>query len=301
MNNIYELCFIKIEFYENGEPKNIFIPKEFNMDNMVYIKKIINFIIPKLSKNLYSENITQKIDLIEKLSKENNTTNFDEEEEEMDSTHSFLDSDDLNYDSDISSDIGYSDEGKENILRRNSENNTIYDYSENEQEIIKGNSSNNTYTPKYTLKGIDENRSFTNITDFVIEPLESPQAELEGSTLRKLKNSFIDKKGMLVLINEFENISIIQPNKESLSDLTEEEDKLKSEIYNGNNEFEREDKEDFMGKNVSFNISSIRAENANNISLYNSIDDEEFARNIFRFFDNFSYILYNETGNEELK
>ena len=301
VNNIYELCFIKIEFYENGEPKNIFIPKEFNMDNMVYIKKIINFIIPKLSKNLYSENITQKIDLIDKLSKENNSTNFDEEEEEMDSTHSFLDSDDLNYDSDISSDIGYSDEGKENILRRNSENNTIYDYSENEQEIIKGNSSNNTYTPKYTLKGIDENRSFTNITDFVIEPLESPQAELEGSTLRKIKNSFIDKKGMLVLINEFENISIIQPNKESLSDLTEEEDKLKSEIYNGNNEFEREDKEDFMGKNVSFNISSIRAENANNISLYNSIDDEEFARNIFRFFDNFSYILYNETGNEELK
>ena len=301
VNNIYELCFIKIEFYENGEPKNIFIPKEFNMDNMVYIKKIINFIIPKLSKNLYSENITQKIDLIDKLSKENNTTNSDEEEEEMDSTHSFLDNDDLNYDSDISSDIGYSDEGKENILRRNSENNTIYDNSENEQEIIKGNSSNNTYTPKYTLKGIDENKSFTNITDFVIEPLESPQAELEGSTLRKIKNSFIDKKGMLVLINEFENISIIQPNKESLSDLTEEEDKLKSEIYNGNNEFEREDKEDFMGKNVSFNISSIRAENANNISLYNSIDDEEFARNIFRFFDNFSYILYDETDNDELK
>ena len=146
-----------------------------------------------------------------------------------------------------------------------------------------------------------ENENHTQLIELEGGNLEDSQGKLEGSTLRKLKNSFIDKKGMLVLINEFENISIIQPNKESLSDLTEEEDKLKSEIYNGNNEFEREDKEDFMGKNVSFNISSIRAENANNISLYNSIDDEEFARNIFRFFDNFSYILYNETGNDELK
>ena len=51
LNDKKEVCFVKIEFYENGEIKNIFHPKEFILDNMVYINKIAKLIIPKLSKN----------------------------------------------------------------------------------------------------------------------------------------------------------------------------------------------------------------------------------------------------------
>ena len=47
-------CFIKIEFYENGNIKNIFIPDYLDISNMIYINNIIKLIIPKLSPNLYS-------------------------------------------------------------------------------------------------------------------------------------------------------------------------------------------------------------------------------------------------------
>ena len=46
-------CFIKIEFYENGEIKNILYPfKNFSLDYYQYIKDYINLIIPKISSNL---------------------------------------------------------------------------------------------------------------------------------------------------------------------------------------------------------------------------------------------------------
>jgi hypothetical protein len=59
-----KLCFIKIEFYENGEIKNIFLPENFEVSNMVYINEIIKLIIPKISPKLYSSNIESKIDEI---------------------------------------------------------------------------------------------------------------------------------------------------------------------------------------------------------------------------------------------
>ena len=283
-SDVKELCFIKINFYENGDIKDIFIPKEFNIENMVYINKIIKLIIPKLSKNLYSENITEQIELIEKISNETNETDVELEFENV-------------------------EENLENIsqiLRRNTENDTERDFiyeniKENELDIENYNSSiSKKRSPKYYLKGISENTTFSNITDYEMENLESVQAELEGSKLKKIKNSFLDEKGMLVFISEYENITIIQPNKESLNDLTEDEDKLKSEIYNDNNEIKRNDEEDFSGKNITFNLSSIKSENINNISLNNIINDEEFMINIFKFFDNFTYIKYNQTNNDEL-
>ena len=63
MNEENELCFVKIHFYENGEIKDIFYPENFNIENMVYINTITKLVIPKLSKNLYSEDAIEKIKL----------------------------------------------------------------------------------------------------------------------------------------------------------------------------------------------------------------------------------------------
>ena len=87
--------------------------------------------------------------------------------------------------------------------------------------------------------------------------MEGAQAKLEGSLLKRIKNSLIDEKGMLTNIIESESITITQPGSESLDTLTEEEEKLKSEIYNDNNEIPRMDEEDFAGKNLPLNISNI--------------------------------------------
>ena len=54
-------CFVKIDFYENGEIKNLFIPKIFIESNMIFIDNIIKLIIPKISPNLYIKNITEKL------------------------------------------------------------------------------------------------------------------------------------------------------------------------------------------------------------------------------------------------
>ena len=310
--NENELCFVKINFYENGEIRDIFIPEGLNEDNMVYINKIINLIIPKLSKNLYSENINEKIEEIDNLIEENN----DEEEEILeeystDETYEqeyFEEKDEIyvDFNNDDDNNINYNN--YDNSLRKISEINDtienidlIYDDYGEELEIENINSTSEDDTFKYNLKGIEENETFSKIIDFNLENIEGAHAKLEGSNLRRIRNSFIDEKGMLVFIVEKENITIIQPDKESLSDLTEEEYKLKSEIYNENNEIKKEDEEEFIGQNISFGISNIKSDSYNNISLYNNLDDEQLIKNIFDFFDNFSYYKYQQINEDELK
>ena len=153
---------------------------------------------------------------------------------------------------------------------------------------------------KYQIKGISENKTVINITDFEQENIEGMQAKLEGSQIRKIKNSFLDSKGMLYYIIENENISISQPPIESISDLSEEEDKLKSEIYNDNNEIPRNDDEDFTGKkNCSFaaNIKSIKLQNKNNISFVKKVDNTENIQNLYNFYNKFSYTKYKNDLN----
>ena len=64
-------CFAKIEFYLNGEIKNIYLPKEFSEVNFVYIDDISQLIIPKISSNLFIKNISEKMEEILSKQKEN--------------------------------------------------------------------------------------------------------------------------------------------------------------------------------------------------------------------------------------
>ena len=128
------------------------------------------------------------------------------------------------------------------------------------------------------------------------------QAKLDGSQIKKLKNSFINKKGIIVSIFEFEDVVIYQPETDSLSDLNEEEAKIKSEIYNEDNEIQRNDTEvaSFSGQDFSFNISKISMENSNNISLINTIDNKAFIQKLYRYYNNFTLTKYNSTENTDL-
>ncbi len=73
-------CFVKIQFYENGEIKNIFLPTIFSSSNMIYINNIIKLIIPKLSPNLFVDNINDK--LIELNISTDDYDNADDSDEE---------------------------------------------------------------------------------------------------------------------------------------------------------------------------------------------------------------------------
>ena len=55
------ICFAKIEFYQNGEIKNYYIPQNFIIENFIFIKDIANLIIPQLSPNLYVKSINESL------------------------------------------------------------------------------------------------------------------------------------------------------------------------------------------------------------------------------------------------
>ena len=74
-SSVVNTTFAKIDFYQNGTIKNISYPKEdFSLENMVFLKEIINLLIPKLSPSLYTKNITETL---EKMEQENNETSDD--------------------------------------------------------------------------------------------------------------------------------------------------------------------------------------------------------------------------------
>ena len=173
LNDENEIFFVKIHFYENGEIKDIFYPEDFNTENMVYINTITKLIIPKLSKHLFSENVNEKIKLLNK---------FMEGADEGEQKYNIVDSTFLN-EQNINTDSTYSEKMFSDLK------NDYSDEMENENEILDYNISNssNSDSPKYHLKGIEENDNISTITDFEMENMEGDQAKLEGS-LRKHYN-----------------------------------------------------------------------------------------------------------------
>ena len=93
-------CFVKIEFYENGNIKNIFIPEIFSSSNMIYIDNIIKLIIPKLSPNLYIDNISNKVNEI----LINDTKITEEDDYENDYEDGYEDDYEENYEDDYEDD-----------------------------------------------------------------------------------------------------------------------------------------------------------------------------------------------------
>jgi hypothetical protein len=55
------ICFVKLDFYQNGEIKNYYIPNNFSIDNFPFIEDAANLIIPRISSNLYVESINDAL------------------------------------------------------------------------------------------------------------------------------------------------------------------------------------------------------------------------------------------------
>ena len=79
-NNI---CFSKIDFYQNGEIKKYFLPKNFSIYNFNYIEQAAKLLIPKISANLFKKKINETLnELIEKNRTDLNDDNINDEDEE---------------------------------------------------------------------------------------------------------------------------------------------------------------------------------------------------------------------------
>jgi hypothetical protein len=82
-----KLCLAKIDFYKNGTIKNYFLPKEFSINNFIYIEEAAKLLIPKISKSLFDKNINETLSEIndpesdlDEEEIENNTLYYEEEE-----------------------------------------------------------------------------------------------------------------------------------------------------------------------------------------------------------------------------
>ena len=70
------LCFVKIDFYKNGEIKNISYPNNFSLSFLEYINEYSQLIIPKISSDLYSVSINEAIRDSDKEEDDEESDNF---------------------------------------------------------------------------------------------------------------------------------------------------------------------------------------------------------------------------------
>ena len=201
INNINEtrdlnedISFVKIDFYENGEIKNIYYPKKnFSLSNMEFIKEYSKLIIPKISSNLYTHNISQTLnDLIEKDKNKNKNKkyyrNLKEEKENEKDLFFYNTKKVYKFESNQSEDFEV-----EEYLVPPTEESINYDLRE------KNNCTN--------CQNI-------NLTEFSMENIENKEVNLKNSILNKTIYTSINNEGILESVTEIETALITNEKEE---------------------------------------------------------------------------------------
>ena len=272
-------CFIKIEFYENGNIKNIFLPDYLDISNMIYINNIIKLIIPKLSPNLYTNDIEKQINELNIFEEANNT--YDENEE--------------NY---------IKETDMKEVIQNKNENNEDDEESddkfENKDDSLDDDiNSSPPETKSYNidLRGIklDKNNN-TNLTEYSVNNLENNNMKFENSILNTIILRNIDKDGYLKSIEEIQIMKMYQ-----YDDMEKNDEEQNSQVINKDNLISEEDlsnDENDINK-FKFNISGIGIESTNNIFLLDNINNTELNKKLYNYFDAIQYKIYNEADYQE--
>ena len=295
-----KLCFVKIEFYENGEINKIFLPKDFYSSNMIFINNIIKLIIPKIKPNLYSTNIDKKVkeinitnnseDEIYNIYEEEIDNIWEQEEEETNNTDENEDfgrilDNEIALDENINIeniDEHYTYSSTSDVININLREAKYYnDSNTNEEDIFK------------EIDNIISN--YTILIEYSLNNLDNGQINFENSLVDNKIYTKIDSDGNLHAIKELQNTKLIHNDKDKY-----DEDNNNGNIYNSNNLISEQDtlsndEEDNENDTFSFNLSSISLESENNILLYDNFSNKEINKNLFNYFDSFIYVLYNET------
>ena len=280
-------CFAKIEFYQNGDIKNYYLPKGISSIQFNFIEEISKLIIPKISSELYIKSIDQYFDDLSKNEEEDNIT-----------------------ENEIRRILNSNKEKiyKKRILNNESKNNTIYDSDGEKVEIeeyltIPLNPSFN-----YDLReannfneSSDENNNekeeegdYYNLTHFSLKNAECEDAKMEGSTVNSTTYSIINDKGILELVEQ-KLISVMVT--QNMGD-DKETDSLYSSVYDDNNQISFLDNNEInndSNQNIDLGISSLITINSQKINLSDYFINEDINNKLYSYFDNFVYEKYNES------
>ena len=337
INNGSNFCFAKIEFYHNGEIKNIYLPEGFLLEHYSYIKENIKLLITKISQNLYVESIETKLNEIIETDDndedlyENNFTDVNIYFEEEEQNENYLRNLNIDKQKEKYNNIIY-------IKRRLSDNN--YNNSLNNSEISYGiedfltqplsksihyefreaNIINNTsydintdfynddfkYTDIYTdMNELNINKNYSNLTEYSIKSIENEELKIEGGLVNTTIYSIIDDEGYLESVFEKSTLVMKSPEEDDKDDdkLDEETEALYNQIYNNDNQITLEhvkenQSESVQKNNISFGLTYIYTNSSNVINCTDHFINEEINEKLFGYFDSFTYELYNDTINK---
>ena len=274
---VESIGFIKIDFYENGNIKNMYYPKKENfvLKSMDYIREIAELIIPKISSKLFTDDIYNKLN--DKLKK------IEEKQAETDSITNERDLLLRRLSELTPKKKKQTNKIKKYVIRILSENST----EELETEIIPFEKDID-----IQLRQLDNNGDNTNnITLLSYEDVNNEKAKLTGSLDKKEVFTNINERGIVSNIYELENTQLVSGVKDEAQDKYIKEKAYNNTLFNEDtfkveNETEIQD-EQTMGLNNMDN---------NNSNIINLLDDFTDENGTFiEYFSSTEYELFNDS------
>ena len=314
VNEENKICFAKIDFYQNGNIKDFYLPKEFNINNFEYINNTAKLLISKISKSLFNKTINETLnELLKSNEIQDNNSIINDIDKEINNTSINDHFNTLrllsNQKYQIKINKSISNRKKRKLSDENSNNNTIKYSTETEdieiEEYLKDPLSKSINLECREVNQINKTiqaesnitNNYSNLTEFSTKTIENDKAKMEGATMNTTVYSFIDKQGFLESVIE-ESISIMKTLKESEEE-DEETQNLNSEVYNEDNEINMEDiknpNESEYYKNNSFSNINITYISLNMINCTDYYTDDNINKKLYKYFDSFNYIKFNSS------
>ena len=290
------ISLIKIDFYENGEIKDYYYPKEnFTLSYMELIKELATLIIPKISAKLYVKSINETLyDKFEQdMKKENKNESFINEKEEL----RFLkekEKDKINHTNieKCKASLDYTKKGKKYRILANTDandNSSILQYEIEEYITPPILNPNNIYLRE---KNNCSNCTGNNLTEFSSELFGSDKATLENSIINKTIFTKINENGILESVTGNE-ISILKNEKILSEDLTDSINKAK--LFDENNLITQKDiQEEENKENMDFGIEGINVTVTKHLNLIDNFSKNEILKTLYEYFDSFKFKVFDE-------
>ena len=304
------LCFVKLEFYQNGEIKNYFIPNNFSTDDFSYIENVAQLILTKISSNLYVDNINDSLNELKYNNNSNRRRNLSSKRYNIKKFKIFQNTPEALKKRELNIDNINKNDSSDSINDTNSSLIFYPDEIEAEEyltiskaESFKQDLRQIEKCPK-NLNDSNNDNNYSNLTQFSMKNVENEEVNMEGSEENTTIYTLINDKGILEYVEEISITKFISPKNDNYDqDFSDEKYK---DIYNDDNQLSyldmtQNENNNFQYKNnITFNISNITILDSHIINCSNYFINESFNMILFNYFDNFTYKLYKKDENQNI-
>ena len=137
------------------------------------------------------------------------------------------------------------------------------------------------------------NCSEQNLNEISVNNFNNDEVDIDGGSLNKSIYRTINKDGILESIIEFENIILKSDNDNEDSEDLNLDNPASDIIYHSNENKDSEN--DSNNYNFTFDIENLSFDSINKIILKDRTSNDKIIKNLYKYFDEFQYELFNET------